>query len=208
MILKSLVVGPLEVNCLVLACEETKEGIVIDPGDNVPGILEMVESDGIQVKEIVATHGHFDHIGRVKTLKENLDVPFAIHEDDMFMVEGLVEIASFLDIETDEAPEVDRFIQIGETITFGNESMSVVHTPGHAPGNVTLLGPGHAIVGDVLFAGSIGRTDLEGSDPEVQMASIKRELMTLPDETQVYPGHGPFTTIGQERATNPFLRGV
>ena len=129
MILKSLVVGPLEVNCLVLACEETKEGIVIDPGDNVPGILEMVESDGIQVKEIVATHGHFDHIGRVKTLKEKLDVPFAIHEDDMFMVEGLVEIASFLDIETDEAPEVDRFIQIGETITFGNESMSVVHTP-------------------------------------------------------------------------------
>ena len=125
----------------------------------------------------------------------------------MFMVEGLVEIASFLDIDTDEAPEVDRFIQIGETITFGNESLSVVHTPGHAPGNITLLWPGHALVGDVLFAGSVGRTDLEGADPKVLMESIHRELLTLPDETHVYPGHGPFTTIGTERATNPFLQG-
>jgi len=206
MLLKSIVVGPLEVNCFVLACEETKEGIVIDPGDNVPGIMEMIESNGVQIKEIVATHGHLDHIGRVKKLKEKLGVPFAINEDDMFMVEGLVEIASFLDIDTDEAPEVDRFIQIGEEISFGNETLSVVHTPGHAPGNVTLLWPGHALVGDVLFAGSIGRTDLEGSDPEVIMASIHRELLILPDETQVYPGHGPYTTIGHERATNPFLK--
>lgn len=206
MILKSIVVGPLEVNCYVLACEETKEGIVIDPGDNVPGILEMIEADNINVKEIVATHGHFDHIGRVKTLKEKLGVPFAIHEDDMFMVEGLVEIASFLDIDTDEAPEVDRFIRIGETITFGTESLSVVHTPGHAPGNVTLLWPGHALVGDVLFKGSIGRTDLEGADPEVLMKSIREELLILPDETHVYPGHGPFTTIGEERRANPFLK--
>jgi len=206
MILKSLVVGPLEVNCFVLACEQTKEGIVIDPGDNVPGILDMIAEDDITVKEIVATHGHFDHIGRVKTLKEELKVPFAIHEEDMFMVEGLVEIASFLDIDTDEAPEVDRFIQIGETVTFGNEALSVVHTPGHAPGNVTLLWPGNALVGDVLFAGSVGRTDLEGADPKVLMESIHRELMTLPDQTNVYPGHGPFTTIGNERATNPFLQ--
>jgi hydroxyacylglutathione hydrolase len=206
MILKSIVVGPLEVNCFVLACEETKEGIVIDPGDNVPGILEMIEEDDIQIKEIVATHGHFDHIGRVKTMKENLKVPFAIHEDDMFMVEGLVEIASFLDIDTDEAPEVDRFIQIGEEITFGNETLTVIHTPGHAPGNVTLLWPGHALVGDVLFAGSIGRTDLEGADAEVLMESIREKLLILPDETHVYPGHGAFTTIGKERASNPFLR--
>jgi hydroxyacylglutathione hydrolase len=206
MLLKSIVVGPLEVNCFVLACEETREGIVIDPGDNVPGIMEMIESDEVKIKEIVATHGHFDHIGRVKTLKEKLGVPFAIHEDDMFMVEGLVEIASFLDIDTDEAPEVDRFIQIGEEISFGNETLSVVHTPGHAPGNVTLLWPGHALVGDVLFAGAIGRTDLEGSDPEVLVASIHRELLILPDETQVYPGHGPFTTIGHERRTNPFFK--
>ena len=206
MILKSIVVGPLEVNCFVLACEDTKEGILIDPGDNVPGILDMIKEDDVRIKEIVATHGHFDHIGRVRTLKEELQVPFAIHEDDMFMVEGLVEIASFLDIDTDEAPEVDRFIQIGETITFGKESLSVVHTPGHAPGNITLLWPGHALVGDVLFAGSIGRTDLEGADPEVLMRSILTELMVLPDETHVYPGHGPFTTIGKERATNPFLK--
>ena len=206
MILRSIVVGPLQVNCLVLACEDTKEGILIDPGDNVPGILKLIEEDDIRIKEIVATHGHFDHIGRVKTLKETLQVPFAIHEDDLFLVEGLVEIASFLDIDTDEAPEVDRFIQIGEDINFGKESLSVIHTPGHAPGNITLLWPGHAIVGDVLFAGSIGRTDLEGADPDILMKSIREKLLPLPDETVVYPGHGPFTTIGQERTTNPFLQ--
>ncbi len=206
MLLKSIVVGPLEVNCFVLACEKTKEGIVIDPGDNVPGILDLIEEDGIRIKEIVATHGHFDHISRVKTLKEKLNVPFAIHEDDMFMVEGLVEIASFLDIDTDESPEVDRHLQIGEPLTFGNESLDVIHTPGHAPGNVSLLWPGHALVGDVLFAGSVGRTDLEGSDPAVLIQSIREKLMTLPDETHVYPGHGPFTTIGRERVTNPFLQ--
>ncbi len=206
MLLKSIVVGPLEVNCFVLACEKTKEGIVIDPGDNVLGILDLIEEDGIRIKEIVATHGHFDHISRVKTLKEKLNVPFAIHEDDMFMVEGLVEIASFLDIDTDESPEVDRHLQIGEPLTFGNESLDVIHTPGHAPGNVSLLWPGHALVGDVLFAGSVGRTDLEGSDPAVLIQSIREKLMTLPDETHVYPGHGPFTTIGRERVTNPFLQ--
>ena len=206
MLLKSIVVGPLEVNCFVLACEKTKEGIVIDPGDNVLGILDLIEEDGIRIKEIVATHGHFDHISRVKTLKEKLNVPFAIHEDDMFMVEGLVEIASFLDIDTDESPEVDRHLQIGEPLTFGNESLDVIHTPGHAPGNVSLLWPGHALVGDVLFAGSVGRTDLEGSDPAVLVQSIREKLMTLPDETHVYPGHGPFTTIGRERVTNPFLQ--
>ena len=206
MLLKSIVVGPLEVNCFVLACEKTKEGIVIDPGDNVLGILDLIEEDGIRIKEIVATHGLFDHISRVKTLKEKLNVPFAIHEDDMFMVEGLVEIASFLDIDTDESPEVDRHLQIGEPLTFGNESLDVIHTPGHAPGNVSLLWPGHALVGDVLFAGSVGRTDLEGSDPAVLIQSIREKLMTLPDETHVYPGHGPFTTIGRERVTNPFLQ--
>ena len=157
MILKSIVVGPLEVNCFVLACEDTKEGILIDPGDNVPGIVKLIEEDGIKIKEIVATHGHFDHIGRVRSIKEQLGVPFAIHKDDLFMVEGLVEIASWLDIDTDDAPEVDRFIDIGETITFGRESRCVILTPGHAPGNITLLWPGHALVGDVLFAGSIGR---------------------------------------------------
>ena len=206
MILKSIVVGPLEVNCLVLACEETREGIVIDPGDDVPGILELIEGENIRIKEIVATHGHFDHIGRVRSLKEELQVPFAIHEDDMFMVEGLVEIASFLGMDTDAAPEVDRFIQIGELITFGKESLSVIHTPGHAPGNITMLWPGHAIVGDVLFAGSVGRTDLEGADPGVLMQSIREKLLPLPDETVVYPGHGAFTTIGKERASNPFLQ--
>ncbi len=206
MLLKSIVVGPLEVNCLVLACEETRKGIVIDPGDNVPGILQLVKEDDIDVIEIVATHGHFDHIGRVTSLQQELNVPFTIHRADLFMVEGLVEIASFLGVDTDDAPRVDRFIEEGDTIAFGQETLDIVHTPGHAPGNVTFLWPDHAIVGDVIFAGSIGRTDLEGADPDTLMRSIREKVMVLPDETHLYPGHGPFTTVGQERRTNPFLQ--
>tara|TARA_Y100000588_G_scaffold336067_1_gene376631 strand:+ start:5285 stop:5905 length:621 start_codon:yes stop_codon:yes gene_type:complete len=205
-IFDSIVVGPLEVNCLVLACEETRKGIVIDPGDNVGGIIDLVAKLNIVVVEIVATHGHFDHIGRVKSLQEEWGVPFTIHRADLFMVEGLVEIASFLGIQTDEPPTVDRFIEEGDTLSFGNETLDIVHTPGHAPGNVTFLWPGHAIVGDVIFAGSIGRTDLEGSDPDTLMRSIREKVMALPDDTRLYPGHGPFTTVGQERETNPFLR--
>lgn len=206
MLLKSIVVGSLEVNCLILACEETRKGIVIDPGDNVAGILQLVRENDVDIVEIVATHGHFDHIGRVTSLQKELGVPFTIHKADLFMVEGLVEIASFLDIDTDEPPKVDRFIEEGDTLTFGNETLDIMHTPGHAPGNVTFLWPGHAIVGDVIFAGSIGRTDLEGSDPDTLMKSIREKVMVLPDETHLYPGHGPFTTVGQERRTNPFLQ--
>lgn len=205
MIFKTIVVGELAVNCFIMACEETQKGIVIDPGDNVDGILSIVKENNIDVIEIVATHGHFDHIGRVTTLKEKTGAPFTIHKDDLFMVEGLVEIASFLSIDTDPAPEVDRFINEGDTITFGHETLNILHVPGHAPGNVAFTWPGHAIVGDTVFAGSIGRTDLEGADPNVLMHSIRTKILTLPDNTVLYPGHGPQTTVAQEKQTNPFL---
>lgn len=207
MIFKSLVVGPLEVNCFVLACEQTREGIIVDPGDNAPGILELVEEDDLNIVEVVATHGHFDHIGRAASVIEATGAPFAIHKADMFMVEGLVDIAAFLGFETDSPPEANRFIGEGDTVSFGTETLSILHVPGHAPGNVALTWPGHAIVGDTLFAGSIGRTDLEGSDPDVLMASIKNKLLPLGENTHLYPGHGPFTTVGQEKRTNPFLAG-
>ncbi len=205
MIFKTLVVGDLSVNCFIMACEKTKKGIVIDPGDNIEGILSIVKEQGIKVIEIVATHGHFDHIGRVTTLKEKTGAPFAIHQADMFMVEGLVEIASFLSIDTDPSPEVDRFIDEGDTITFGHETLHILHVPGHAPGNVAFTWPGHAIVGDTVFAGSIGRTDLEGADPQVLLDSIRTKILTLPDNTILHPGHGPDTTVAQEKRTNPFL---
>jgi hydroxyacylglutathione hydrolase len=205
MIFKTIVVGELSVNCFIMACEETKKGIVIDPGDNIDGILSIVKENNIDVIEIVATHGHFDHIGRVTTLKEKTGAPFTIHQADMFMVEGLVEIASFLSIDTDPSPEVDRFIDEGDTITFGNETLNILHVPGHAPGNVAFTWPGHAIVGDTVFAGSIGRTDLEGADPQVLLDSIRTKILTLPDNTILHPGHGPDTTVAKEKRTNPFL---
>ncbi len=205
MIFKSLAVGPMQVNCFILACERTREGIIVDPGDDVPAILDLVREDDIRVVEVVATHGHFDHIGRAASAIRETGAPFAVHPGDRLMVENLPEIAAFFGLETDAAPEIGRFIEEGDAVRFGDESLRVLHTPGHAPGNVALTWPGQAIVGDALFAGSIGRTDLEGGDFEVLMRSIREKLFSLGDETEVYPGHGPFTTIGQERRTNPFI---
>jgi hydroxyacylglutathione hydrolase len=204
-IFKTLVVGELSVNCFILACEVTRKAIVVDPGDNVEGILSIAQTNDLEIVEIVATHGHFDHIGRVKTLKEKTGAPFAIHKADLFMVDGLEEIASFLSFDTDPAPKVDRLIEEGDTLRFGNETLEILHVPGHAPGNVAFTWPGHAIVGDTVFAGAIGRTDLEGADPEVLLQSIRAKILTLPDHTVLYPGHGPATTVGKEKRTNPFL---
>lgn len=205
MIIETITVGELAVNCFVLTCEKTHKGIVIDPGDNVENILKRIRKNNTQVIEIIATHGHFDHIGRVTSLKEATGAPFAIHKDDMFMVEGLIDIAAFFGIKTDDPPEVERFIDEGDTITFGNETLNILHVPGHAPGNVAFTWPGHAIVGDTLFAGSIGRTDLEGANPQTLMASIQNKILTLPDNTILHPGHGPDTTVAHEKRTNPFL---
>jgi len=208
MLFKSIVVGPMQVNAFVLACERTKKGIVIDPGENVPGILELVREDDIDIVEVVATHGHIDHIARATSLVSELGgVPFVIHPDDDFLVEHLEDAGRLFGIPTDPPPAIDRHINEGDTVTFGDEPLNVIHTPGHCPGNITLLWEGHAIVGDVLFAGSVGRTDLPGGDSEVLMRSIRERLLPLPDDTEVYPGHGSFTTIGHERATNPFIVG-
>ena len=205
MIFKSLVVGPLEVNCFLMGCEESREGIVVDPGENPSRILELIAEDDLRIVEVVATHGHFDHIARCRSVMEATGAPLAIHHADRDFVENLVQIAQWLGMESDPPPEVSRWIDEGDTVRFGRHTLSVIHTPGHAPGNVTLTWPGHAIVGDTLFSGSIGRTDLEGGNLETLMASIRDKLLPLGDDTNIYPGHGQFTTIGQERRTNPFL---
>lgn len=196
----------MQVNAFVLACERTKKGIVIDPGENTPGILSLVREDDIEIVEVVATHGHVDHIARAASLVDALGgVPFAIHPDDDFLVEHLEDAGRLFGVPTDPSPKIDRHLNEGDTVTFGDEALGVIHTPGHCPGNITLLWEGHAIVGDVLFAGSVGRTDLPGGDPAVLMQSIRQRLLPLDDATEVYPGHGPFTTIGHERAANPFI---
>ncbi len=205
MIFKSLAVAPLQVHCFILACEETREGIVVDPGDNVPAILELLVEDDIRVVEIVGTHGHFDHIGRVDSLKRETGAPFAVHEADLPVVKALSEVAPLFGLETDPPPDVDRFLVEGDAVRFGKEDLEVIHTPGHAPGNISLSWPGHVIVGDILFAGSVVRTDFEGGDMGILLQSVREKLFPLGDETQVYPGHGPSTTIGEERRTNPFI---
>ena len=206
MVLNSLVVGPLQVNCFVLSCEETHEGVIIDPGENPEEILQIVDQQEVNVVEIVATHGHFDHIARAGSVALATGAPFTVHPDDQEMVEHLQEIANLLGKEADPPPQISRFLTEGGTIEFGNQTLDVLHTPGHCPGNVTLTWPGNAIVGDTLFYGSIGRTDLEGGDMALLMRSIRTKLLPLGENTQIYPGHGPFSTIGAEMATNPFLQ--
>ena len=205
MIFLSTIVGSLDVNCYLLACEETRKGIVVDPGDDIDAILQLIANNDLDIVEIVATHGHFDHIGRVASLKEKTGAPFAIHKADLFMVKGLADIAAFLGFQTDPPPAVERFIDEGDTIAFGRETLNVLHVPGHAPGNIALTWPGHAIIGDTVFAGSIGRTDLEGADLQTLMHSIRTKILTLPGDTILHPGHGPTTTVDREKRINPFL---
>ena len=205
MIFLSTIVGPLDVNCYLLACEETRKGIVVDPGDDIDAILHLIANNDLDIVEIVATHGHFDHIGRVASLKKKTGAPFAIHKADLFMVKGLADIAAFLGFQTDPPPAVERFIDEGDTIAFGRETLNVLHIPGHAPGNIALTWPGHAIIGDTVFAGSIGRTDLEGADLQTLMHSIRTKILTLPGDTILHPGHGPTTTVDREKRINPFL---
>ena len=208
MIFKSLTVGQLSVNCFILACEETREGIVVDPGDEVARILDAVREDDIRVVAVVATHGHFDHIGRAKTLIEKTGAPFAVHRDDLFIVERLEAAAAYFGIRTDAPPGVDRLLEDGEAVRFGKVSLEALHTPGHSPGGISLVWPGHAVVGDLVFAGSVGRTDFEGGNADALLASVREKIFPLGDDTRLYPGHGPFTTVGQERKTNPFLTGL
>jgi glyoxylase-like metal-dependent hydrolase (beta-lactamase superfamily II) len=206
MILKTLIVGPLEVNCYILACERTGEGIVIDPGDEPREILSAIAEEGIAIREIVATHGHFDHIGYAREVQQALKVPFAIHPDDLFLVENLADAAALFGEKVGPPPEVTRFLAEGDEVRFGDETLRVLHTPGHSPGGVTLVRNQIAIVGDCLFAGSIGRTDMPGQSHDLLMASLREKILPLDDATEVYPGHGPSTTIGQERRYNPFLK--
>ena len=207
MIFKSIVVGPMQVNCFVLACEKTLEGIIVDPGDNIPEVIELVLEDDIRVVEVVATHGHYDHIAHAASAVRETGAPFAIHPADRFEVENLVEIAGSIGMDAEPPPRIDRFLQEGDVVRMGEETLEIVHTPGHARGNITLKWPGHAIVGDSLFAGSIGRTDLPGGDADLLLKSIREKILILEDETKIYPGHGPFTTVGLEKTNNPFFAG-
>lgn len=206
MIVKKLEVGPIMANCYVLGCEKTKEAIVVDPGDDADRILMALAEKKLTVKYIVNTHGHFDHVGANKRMKETTGAPIMIHSEDESMLGQLDRAAAAFGLSAENSPAADQPLKDGDEITFGEITLKVIHTPGHSRGGICLYTPGYLFVGDTLFAGSIGRTDLPGGDYNTLISNIKEKLFLLPDETTVYTGHGPETTIAQEKRSNPFLR--
>ncbi|MFW6011796.1 MAG: MBL fold metallo-hydrolase [Desulfosalsimonas sp.] len=206
MILKALAVGPIMANCYILGCERTKSAAVIDPGDDADRILMKLSEDNLALKYIINTHGHFDHVGGNAALKKASGAELLIHKTDAPMLEQLGRTAASFGLPAENSPPPDRTIDEGDEISFGDITLKVLHTPGHSPGGVSLHTDKMVFVGDTLFAGSIGRTDLPGGDYNTLISNIKAKLLVMDDNTKVYTGHGPATTIGQERDINPFLR--
>jgi glyoxylase-like metal-dependent hydrolase (beta-lactamase superfamily II) len=206
LIVKTLTVGPLMENCFILGCEETKEAVVIDPGDEANRILKALSKSGLKLKYIVNTHGHFDHVGANKQLKAATGAQILIHPLDAPMLSHLAVNAAAFGLSAQNSPTPDRTLEEGDTVTFGNITLHVLHTPGHTPGGISLHTDGYVFVGDALFAGSIGRTDFPGGDFNTLLSSIQKKLFKLGDEVKVLSGHGPETTIGREKRSNPFVR--
>jgi glyoxylase-like metal-dependent hydrolase (beta-lactamase superfamily II) len=206
LIVKQLPVGPIQTNCYVAGCEETGEGVIIDPGDEAGRILAEVEAAGLTIKYVLNTQALFDHILANGPVVEATGAPLALHPLDLPLLREKGG-AEFFGIEAPPSPEPKIELAEGQTLSFGNYTFQILFTPGHTPGHVSFYEANAGVIfdGDVLFAGGIGRTDLPGGDYETLMHSIQEKLMVLPDETVVCSGHGPVTTIGQERAGNPWL---
>jgi glyoxylase-like metal-dependent hydrolase (beta-lactamase superfamily II) len=192
-------------NCFVLGCEQTLNAVVIDPGDEADRILMALSESSLTLKTIINTHGHFDHVGANKPLHDATGAPIVIHALDAPMLNQIAASAANWGLAGDNSPTPERTIDDGDTIEFGNIALTVIHTPGHTPGGVSLHTGEHVFVGDTLFAGSIGRTDFPGGSFETLRDSIQKKLFALGDAVQVYTGHGPQTTIGRERINNPFV---
>ena len=205
MFVKTLAVGPIQANCHILGCEETKQAVVIDPGDEVDRILTALAESSLTAEFIVNTHGHFDHVGANKRLKEVTGAPILIHSLDVPMLSQLSSSAAAWGLAAENSPEPDRVLKDGDEVPFCNTALKVIHTPGHTPGGICLVAEDIVFVGDTLFAGSIGRTDFPGGSFEALKESIQKKLFALGDEVKVYSGHGPITTIGKEKRSNPFV---
>jgi glyoxylase-like metal-dependent hydrolase (beta-lactamase superfamily II) len=209
MILETFPVGPLQCNCTILGDEQTGEAIVIDPGEEIGRIQKRLAAHGLKLKQILVTHGHIDHVGGALKLKRLTGAPIYLNEGDLEQLDLMQEQANWLGVETPETAPPDQSLSDGMTVGLGSYPGTVLYTPGHTQGSVCLhFAPLKLLVaGDTLFAGSIGRTDLPGGNYDQIIDSIHSRLLALPDETKVLPGHGPASTIGTERRSNPFLRG-
>ena len=206
MILQGFPAGPVGANCYIFGDDATHEVFVIDPGDEPDRILQSLRDLRARPVALVNTHGHFDHIQAVEAVRRATAAPFWIHEAEAeILAHGPARAKMLFGLDLPPSPVPDRWFVDGDRLQVGRLTLTVRHTPGHSPGGACLLGDGLVFTGDTLFAGSIGRADLPGADMTTLLASIARVLLPLPDETVCYPGHGPKTTIGEERRTNPFL---
>ena len=200
--------GQFVENCYLVIDEASRECAVIDPGEEAGLILRRITEAGVRTVAIWVTHAHLDHVMGVPRLRRETGAPIYLHPADRELYDHVIQQGLAFGIRVESLPPPDREFVPGETVRVGTVGFTVRHAPGHSPGSVCLVGDGVVFTGDVLFAGSIGRTDLPGADFDTLIRSIERELLVLPDSTMVYSGHGPETTVGRERGTNPFLTGV
>lgn len=206
MILETLLVGPLGVNCYIVGDDKTREALVIDPGGNARDILDTLRHGRLQLVAIVATHAHFDHLLALDEVRAQTRAPFLIHAAEVQVLANAATGALFFGFTMRQPAPADRLVREGDEVRAGSVSLKVLHTPGHSPGGICLLYEKCVFVGDTLFQGGIGRVDLPGGDYATLMRSIRDQLLTLPGDTIVYPGHGDATTIDAEKQLNPFLR--
>jgi hydroxyacylglutathione hydrolase len=210
MIIETFPVGPLHCNCTILGDEVTHEAVVVDPGDNIPEILSRLKKHGLTLRQIVVTHAHIDHVGGAALLRKSTGAPVVMNQQDLGLLGMMQMQAGWLGVPTPEVAPPDASAEDGLTVGLTTLPAQVLHTPGHTPGSICLLfhfNDQHLLLaGDTLFAGSIGRTDLPGGNGQQILRSLRERLLVLPDATRVLPGHGPETTIGEERQSNPFLQ--
>lgn len=204
MIIRGMPVGPLQANCYIVGCEQTREAAVIDPGGDADRILTALAKEKLTLKAIIDTHGHFDHIGANQPLQSASGAQLMIHKLDAPMLEDMVQSAAQWGLKVEPSPQPDRFLEDGDVVDIGTLQLKVLHTPGHSQGGICLYVDGAVFVGDTLFAGSIGRTDFPGGSYDTLITNIQTKLFALPDDTAVYPGHMEATTIGREKKHNPF----
>jgi hydroxyacylglutathione hydrolase len=207
MIHEILPVGPLQCNCSIIGDETTHEAMVIDPGHDIDAILALLKKHNLQVKQTVITHAHIDHVGGAMKLRAATGAPILLNQNDYTLLKMLDEQAAWIGMPSPGKVEIDSSVTTGETVAAGSHSAQILHTPGHTEGSICLYFAAEKklIAGDTLFAGSIGRTDLPGGSLQKILHSLHHTVLSLPDETVVVPGHGPLTTIGEERESNPFL---